>query len=293
VAATIMSRRRRDLVCGIALALASPDARGDAELEGCPPWCPPAHVKEEVSARARGRWWPGFAMRSLSLRGSSERTQIGRDDRTGGSLGVEERALAYLSLGRLSARYADFLSLGGSDAGVDGGLGVDAALGYRAPIGERHGPFGRLGVRAHMHYRAHFYTSLLELPQAQLGYAYLGRRFHVEAAARGGPVLTGRYGVDGGAATRLDGSLEAGGYIAMGFRPLRLDVEASRVRLDSGGAQAPVDSVDVLLCGVLSKPIVCFHGSADRGKLAGISGLTPATGTYVGVSIGFGPVEWR
>ena len=56
-------------------------------------------------------------MRALSLRGSVERTRVGDGDRTAGSLGVEERALAYLSLGHWSARYSDVLSLGG--AGLD------------------------------------------------------------------------------------------------------------------------------------------------------------------------------
>jgi hypothetical protein len=290
-----MSGRGRGIggvVTLVSLVLVASTAWGDAEVEGCPPWCRAPHKPVEISPRAKGRWWPGFAMRSYSLRVSDERTVIGRDDRTAASVGVEERALAVLSLGTWSARYTDFIALGGGAAGVDGGFGTDAAVGYRPLFGDRHGPFARLGVRAHWYHRAHFHTSILEVPQLQLGYSFIGRRLHVEAAARGGPVLTGRWGVDGAAATRLGGSLEVGGYVSLGFRPLRLDVEASRVRLDAA-IPGPVESLDALLCGTLAKPIVCFHGSALRGSLVGGPGLARATATYVGVTIGFGPVEWR
>jgi hypothetical protein len=231
-------------------------------------------------------------MRALSLRASEERTRIGNDDRTGGSIGVDEHALAYLSLGKVNARYKDFITFGGGGAGVDGGLGIDAAIGLQPLFGDHHGPVVRLGLRAHYLYQQHFHTSLLELPQFQLGYSYIRKTLHLEAGARGGPVLTGRYGVDGGAATSLAGSFEVGGYAAIGARPVRLDVEASRVRLDPG-PEGPVESLDALLCGALSRPIVCFHGSAVRGALVGGAGLTRATAGYVGLTVGIGPVEWR
>jgi hypothetical protein len=231
-------------------------------------------------------------MRALSLRGSLERTRLGDGDRTAGSLGVEERALSYMSLGSLSARYSDLLALGGGDAGVDGGLGVDAALGFHAKFDGRHGPLGRLGVRAHWLHHGHFHTSLLELPQAQLGYGYVTRTLHVEAAARGGPVLTGRYGVDGGSSARLGDSLEVGGYVAFALRPVRLDVEASRIRLDAG-ASGPVDSLEALLCGALGHPTACVQVITARGRLAVGPALERATAVYVGVTIGIGPVEWR
>jgi hypothetical protein len=231
-------------------------------------------------------------MRTLSLSGSESRTRLGADDRTAGSFGVEERSLAYLSLGKVNARYTDFFALGGSGAGFDGGLGVDAAIGLRPLFGKHHGPVVRLGIRAHYVYRPHFHTSLLELPQLQLGYAYLRKPLHLEAGARSGPVLTGRYGVDGGATTSLSGAFEVGGYVAFGARPVRLDVEASRVRLDPG-PEGPVESIDALLCGALARPTVCFHGYAARGRLVGVAGLTRATAAYIGLTIGLGPVEWR
>jgi len=283
-------RRAARGTTALAMIVSSSTASADPRTEPCPPECPAPRVR--VGAHAKGRWWPGFAMRALSLRISDERTHIGGDSRTAGSAGVEERALSYLSLGKLNARYTDFLSLGGGDAGVDGGLGVDAAIGYQPLLGEHHGPFVRFGIRAHSLYRGRFHTSLFELPQAQLGYSYIRRTLHLEAGARSGPVLTGRYGVEGGAATDLGGSLEVGGYVAVGVRPLRLDVEASRVRIDPG-AEGPVNSIDALLCGAMARPIVCFHGSAVRGDLVGTTGLTRATAAYVGLTVGFGPVEWR
>jgi hypothetical protein len=231
-------------------------------------------------------------MRSFALRASEERTHIADRDQTAASVGIEEHAAAYMSLGGWNARYTDFLAVGGGNAGFDGGLGFDAAIGAQPLFGPGHGPFGRFGMRAHYFYRGRFHTSVLELPQLQLGYSYLHRTLHVEAGARGGPVLTGRYGVEGGAATRLDGSIEVGGYLAFGLRPLRLDLEASRVRLD-GGVSGPVESLDGFLCGVLGRPIVCFRGSAVRGNLVGATGLARATAVYLGITIGYGPVEWR
>ena len=287
-------KRRLHAVAALALSLVScpSRSRADVQLEGCPPWCPVPHVKEKVSPRAKGRWWPGFAMRALSFSAADERTRFGASDRTAASVGVEERALAYMTLGSVSARYTDFLALGGGGAGVDGGLGLDAAVGLRPLLGDRHGPFARIGVRAHYLYRGHFHTSLLELPQLQLGYSYIGRALHLEAGVRGGPALTGRYGLEGAKTTDLDGSLEVGAFLGFGMRPLRLDLEASRVRLDPG-PEGPVESLQALLCGVLSRPTICFKSSAMRGDLAGGGGFGRATAVYIGVTLGIGPVEWR
>lgn len=285
-------RRASRWFLALAAVAAPSTAFADPSTEGCPPWCPAPHTPPHVSAHAKGRWRPGFAMRALSVQGAEEHTRIGADDHTAGSFGVEERALAYLSLGKVNARYTDFFTMGGGPAGFDGGLGIDAAIGFRPLIGEHHGPIARLGLRAHYRYHQHFHSSLLELPQLELGYAYLRKTLHLEVGVRGGPVLTGRYGVDGGATTNLSGTFEVGGYLAFGARPVRFDLEASRVRLDAG-PEGPVESIDALLCGALSRPIVCFHGSAARGDLLGVAGLTRATATYIGLTVGIGPVTWR
>lgn len=267
-------------------------AAADPAAEGCPPWCPVPHVPQQVSPHAKGRWGPGFAMRTLSLRSSEERTHIGDDDRAVGGAGVEERSLAYLTLGKVNARYTDFIALGGGPGGFDGGLGVDAAIGYEPLFGDHHGPFARVGIRAHAFYGQHFHTSVLELPQMQLGYSYLRHALHLEAGARTGPVLTGRYGVDGGTTTSLGGSFEVGGYVALGARPVRLDLEASRVRLDPG-PEGPVESLEALLCGALARPNICLRASGMRATLVGIAGPTRATAAYLGLTVGIGPAEWR
>jgi hypothetical protein len=73
---------------------------------------------------------------------------------------------------------------------------------------------------------------------------------------------------------------------------VRLELDASRVRLDAG-AEGPVESIDALLCGALARPIVCFHGYAARGGLVGVTGSTRATAAYIGLTVGIGPVTWR
>jgi hypothetical protein len=232
-------------------------------------------------------------MRALSLRGSVERVRFGDASKTAGSVGIEERALAYLNKGWFSARYLDVFAIGGGNAGVDGGLGMDGALGLRAPFAERHGPFFRLGVRAHLLHRGRFHTSLVEFPQAQLGYSLLARAIHVDLGARAGYSLVGRYAIDGAPSRRLGSTPEFGGYGAIGLRPIRLDVEVSRIA--SGNVNlTPVDTLSALLCGVASPPTVCVRAELLRGDVRGPSGQPlPSSSAYLGISVGVGPAEWR
>lgn len=249
------------------------------------------------------RWRPGFAMRVLSIRGTVERVRLGRDSSATGTVGVEERALAYLNQGWISARYTDLLGIGAGDEGIEGGLAVDAALGLRLPWpprsrgGEqaRHGPFLRVGARAHLLDRGHLLTSLVELPQAQLGYSLLAPNIHVDLGARAGVSLAGRYllhGSDDAAPRKLGSAAELGGYAAIGVRPFRLDVEVSRVT--APGDLGPVDALSALLCSVLSPPTLCVKGELLRADVIGSSGATiSSSGAYVGMSLGLGPAEWR
>jgi hypothetical protein len=288
---------RRGALASLVLSFALLFAARTASAEGappppkCPPNCDEFHFVEP-KRQAQVRWRPGFAMRAISVRGSFERTGLAGEHQTNFSGGLEERGLAHMNFGVLSARYLDFATIGGGNAGVDGGLGADVAFGLRPRLGRGHGPLFRLNARAHLLYGGRFHSSLVEFPAAQVGYAFVGGTYHVELAGRAGLALVGRYAVEGATSRHLGGAPELGGYLSLGARPLRLELDVSRIASETdrfGGLHA----VDGFMCVVFMIPTVCAHAQVLQGDAAVKGERRETTASYAGITVGLSAFEWR
>jgi hypothetical protein len=132
------------------------------------------------------------------------------------------------------------------------------------------------------------YFSTLELPKLALGWQYLDNKTLVEAGARGGAVLAGRYNPGDEGVRRLSG-IEYGAFATMQFDFLRVEGTAYRIDTRSTGNGRPVDVGRASICAVAGKVGICgdtmfLRGEADLGPNAG--GIQTAMSTYAGVSLG-------
>ncbi len=244
----------------------------------------------EREAWARGRFETTAASGLTGGRVSITRLRGSDADDVGSGLGMalaghSERYGAY---GVFSVREASFAFLGGGSLGFEGGLGADVAAGTRLPVASNHGPFFRLGLRGHLLGNDKIYTSLLEIPQLQIGYQSLREGHVFEIAGRVGPVLAGRYNTGDHAERKLGKSFEAGGHVAMHSHPWHLEIGHTHVIAD--GKLGDVDLLDARLCGDASFLQLCVDTRWGLGD-ASIAGAGPLAGNpvesyFTGLSIG-------
>ena len=109
--------------------------------------------------------------RSFGLRVSETRLELLDRVTTEAGVAFAVNHHQYATAGPLTSRLRDFAFLGGSSAGVEGGLGGDWAFGWRAPFERDQGVFARLGVRGQLLGNGAFYASALELPVGQAGFS--------------------------------------------------------------------------------------------------------------------------
>ena len=227
----------------------------------------------------------GLRTTSLRVRGS------GADGSTLG-LAFAGTAEKYETWEDVTARTSSFFALGGGSGAVEGGLGADLAIGYRATIAPHQGPLVRVGIGGELLGNSKLYFSRLELPQLQLGYQYVSGRTVFELAARGGPILAGRYNTGDSASRTLGASFEWGGHAAAHSRFGRVDVSMMRIEAESAPG-TPVDVVRGSVCGYLANTVaLCADGSFFRGDvnipnaLAGTTDVKESRSAYVGVLVG-------
>lgn len=192
----------------------------------------------------------------------------------------------------VTARTSSFFALGGGSGAVEGGLGADLAVGYRAAIAPHQGPFVRIGIGGELVGNNKLYFSRLELPQLQLGYQYVRGPTVFELAARGGPILAGRYNTGDSASRTLGASFEWGGYAAAHSRFGRVDVTMMRIEAQSAPG-TPVDVARGSVCGYVANTVaLCADGSFFRGDvnilnaLAGTTEVKKSRSIYAGVLVG-------
>jgi hypothetical protein len=184
-----------------------------------------------------------------------------------------------------SSRDTYGLALGGGGAGLEGELSGSIAYGFRAPVTRDQGPVVRAAASAHLLGNNAFYSSLLELPQAQVGWQWSHGYAVVEVAGAAGLVLTGRFRA-GDAATRELGGFAFGGHASLQVPWVRFTMEAER--LPSGDAlTAPVDVLGGTLCAVAFPMAVCADGRAEQSRAWVGAGQPLVTAAYAGLTIGF------
>ncbi len=226
------------------------------------------------------RWFEGSLMDLFGLRASMTRTS----DRTPTwGVTVVSEGSVYGAGHIANVRMGHFAMLGVGPDGVEGGIGADYALGVRVPLGRHHGPLARLGLRGHLLGDSELYSSMIELPELQLGYQLLDKHVHLEIAGRGGAVLVGRYNAGDGR-RKLGNAPEYGGYATLRWEDVQLELDATRVALRS---RTPVDSLAGRLCGVASPVGLCLDARFYRGDVQLDAGGTRAVrSVYLGFAVG-------
>jgi hypothetical protein len=199
------------------------------------------------------------------------------------------RHFDYDARGLFSGRSVGAAFIGGGSAGFEGGLGGTLGAGLRAPFGRRHGLVARLGLEGYLLGNDRFYTSMLELPQGQLGYQVLTSSLLIELSGTLGPVLTGRYRASGAPTDRLGGMLETGARLGLGFRHAHLELAYSRYERAGQGPARGLDRLAGSVCGNASAVGVCADVEYfDRRSAPSSAGWgdTAYLGLHVGVLTG-------
>jgi hypothetical protein len=143
----------------------------------------------------------------------------------------------------------------------------------------------RAGVQGYLMGNDTFFSSLIEVPQAQVGWQWARRHALLEAAATSGVVLDGRFRA-GYAETRdLGAGLSYGGHVALQVPWVRLSVMAERLPPRDG-----LDSVDMgmaTLCAVATPFALCADAMVEQGHTV-VGATEPFSRVaYGGLTIGF------
>jgi len=258
-----------------------------ASEETCAPGCPHA---------PRGKWDKRWSPAQVDtgvggLRVSSTMLNGSDHDTSGATLGLQfgGQEQSYGAMGLFSSRNSSFAHIGGGRAGFEGGIGIDFAGGMRTSLTDGSAGFLRLGARGWLLGNNYLYSSMLEVPQLQLGWQWLQRGKVVEVAGRTGPVLVGRYNTGDDAFRKLGDAFEVGGHAAVHLEPGHLELGYTRVYATSPGR--PVDMVQGSICGQALVLAICVDGKYFRGdqRLGGVpDAFGPAEAFYGGLTIGIG-----
>jgi hypothetical protein len=288
-----MKLRSHSALFALSLSLLTPLARAD---DAAPP--PTAKEIDDAWAAQRGNKKAErrfllmertsvFGIRATSLR-------VRGSDADGSTLGLTFAGSAekYETWEDVTARTSSFFALGGGSGAVEGGLGADLSIGYRATLARHQGPLVRVGIGGELGGNSKLYFSRLELPQLQLGYQYVDGATVLELAARGGPILAGRYNTGDSGVRTLGASFEWGGYAAAHSRFGRVDLSMMRVEAESAPGTA-VDIVRGSLCAYVASTIaICADGSFFRGDVvfpgagAALTEVKESRSIYGGVLVG-------
>jgi hypothetical protein len=147
-------------------------------------------------------------------------------------------------------------------------------------------------MRGHLLGNKELYSSLLELPQVQLGYQLMRGAEVLEVAGRAGAVLVGRYNTGNDAHRKLGDAFELGGHLAAHLRPVHLEMGFMRVLTDSRPGD-PVDMVSGALCGEAAFAWLCVDARYWRGNAVFPSGWGTVNSVYAGFTVGAGHSAFR
>jgi len=180
------------------------------------------------------------------------------------------------------------MAIGGGGAGFEGMLLGGMAGGFRIPVGEHHGPVFRAGVLGYLRGNDAFYSSLLELPQVQIGYQYLLGWTVIEVGATSGAVLAGRQRMGEAEVRHLGAGLEAGGYLAVHIPWFRFDATINRLPT-SDALSTPVRSAEGTFCALAAPIAICADARATVTDAMTAPGTAPSEVRllYAGLSFGF------
>jgi hypothetical protein len=175
-------------------------------------------------------------------------------------------------------------AIGGGGAGLEGALFGNAGFGFRVPVQAEQGPVFRAAAEGYLFGNNAFYSSLIELPQLQVGWQWSKGHAVAEIAGTTGVVLTGRFRA-GEAETRQMGTGFAyGGHVSLQVPWVRLSAMAERLPSDDGFAS--VDMAMATLCAVASPIAICADGLVEQSN-AEVAGAAPfVRAAYAGITLG-------
>ncbi len=208
----------------------------------------------------------------LGLRGAATNVR-GAASGAGPGLMLSQEGEEFARSGILSSRGFHRLAIGGGGGGFEGALLGGLAGGVRVPFGRRHGPVVRAGFEGYLLGNDAFYSSLLELPQVQIGYQYMRGTTVIELGATTGVVLTGRWRA-GDAERRRLGGFERGAYVAVQVPWVRIGASATRLPTDDR-LVSPVDVAQGTLCFMSAPVAICADARAMRAEAVVASGQPP------------------
>ncbi len=177
------------------------------------------------------------------------------------------------------------LALGGGNAGLEGTLMGGAAFGFRIPVGEHQGPVVRAGAEGYIFGNDAFYSSLLELPQVQLGWQWSEGHAVAEVAALSGVVLTGRFRSGDEGAVDLGAGLTYGGHVSIQVPWVRLSALVER--LPGATGLGSVDMAMGTLCAVASPVAICGDALIEQTRMTVAGADTFVRAAYGGITLGF------
>jgi hypothetical protein len=202
--------------------------------------------------------------------GGIARAEAGADAGNSWSLGFEYSALAYMNMGRLTARYRHLYRIGGGQAGFDGGADVDVQVGGLWSVAEHQALVARVGARSYIYGNDRLFAALVEVPAAEAGYQLLSESWHLELLGRGGLVLVGKHRVLDAPKDDFGGTLMYGAGMALGWRALNAEVGWSAIGSDG-------HRLDMTGCAIGGKLGLCLElarlstgvGSGDAAAASG------------------------
>ena len=255
---------------------------------------PPCDARCLEARRAREASWWDEKTGVVGLRGSFARVRGSDADGHTWGMTFAGSSEDYVTRHGVAHQGSAFWAIGGGSGGVEGAIGAKIAIGWRLPASEDQGPVLRVGMQGWLQGNAQLYSSLLELPLAQLGYQFTRGKTVIELGLQAGPVLTGRYSVGDDASRKLGGTFEGTAYGALHFERMRLDASFMRVetRHPLTNEHAPIDFARATLCALGSPIALCgdvwsYTGVVRMPDAAGVSLASNARALYVGVLVGF------
>jgi hypothetical protein len=210
----------------------------------------------------------------------------GAPAREGAGLMFAANGEEYWDRGIWSSRGQYGLALGGGGAGLEGELLGAFAVGFRAPVTEHQGPVVRAGAQGYLLGDDAFASSLIELPQIQLGWQWSRGYEVIEVAGTTGVAITGRFRAGEAQARNIGQGFTYGGHASLQVPWVRISLEAERLPTDDAIAH-PVDVATGTACAVASPLAICVDARAMQAR-AFVAGAEPQVrALYAGLTLGF------
>jgi hypothetical protein len=217
------------------------------------------------------------------VRGSDRDAEIG-------ALGLSMSRVGFGFEKGFGVRVVNTGSLALGDKGLQGGLGTALAGGFRLPVHKTHGVVLRGGYDASFFGNKYVWSSMIELPQMQLGYQWLtpskdASGSMVDVVAKGGYLWLGRHNTGDAGVRKLDASWELGGAGSLHMGPVNMRVTYTHIVL--GERNAPVDQVEAAICGQTKRVFVCETLRYEVGDVRVPGGtLAPSRVSFLGLTVG-------